>query len=171
MTLVAPVQTLRYSGAMPDDLYDHGILAWSEHQSSLLRRVARGEQVNEVDWPHVVEEIEDVGLSELNVARSILRQMLVHLLKIHGWPNHSACRHSRGEHVAFQTELEDRFASSMRQRIDQANLYQRSLVQVEPLAYDDMLPRPWPHDCPFTLDDLLTAERSDLEACLTAASA
>jgi hypothetical protein len=65
---------------MPDELYDHDILAWSQYQSSLLRRVARGERVNEVDWPHVVEEIEDVGLSELNAVRSYLRQLLVHLL-------------------------------------------------------------------------------------------
>ena len=46
---------------MPDDLYDHDALAWSEHQASLLRRVARGERVNEVDWEHVIEEIEDRG--------------------------------------------------------------------------------------------------------------
>jgi len=31
---------------MPDDLYDRDALAWSEHQASLLRRVARGERVN-----------------------------------------------------------------------------------------------------------------------------
>ena len=56
---------------MPDDLYDRDILAWSEHQSVLLRRVANGERLNDVDWDHVVEEIEDVGLSELNAVRSI----------------------------------------------------------------------------------------------------
>jgi hypothetical protein len=66
---------------MPDDLYDRDILAWSEHQSALLRRVARGERLNDVDWDHVVEAIQDVGLSELNAVRSCLRQMLVHLLK------------------------------------------------------------------------------------------
>jgi Domain of unknown function DUF29 len=51
---------------MPDDLYDRDILAWSEHQATLLRRAALGERVNDIDWAHVVEEIEDVGLSELN---------------------------------------------------------------------------------------------------------
>jgi hypothetical protein len=51
---------------MPDDLYDRDILTWSEHQSFLLRRVARGERVNVVDWPHLVEQIEDVGISQLN---------------------------------------------------------------------------------------------------------
>jgi hypothetical protein len=55
---------------MPDDLYDRDALAWSERQAALLRRVARGEPVNDVDWDHVVEEIEDVGLSRLNAIAS-----------------------------------------------------------------------------------------------------
>ena len=151
---------------MPNDLYDRDILAWSEHQSALLRRVARGERLNDVDWDHVVEEIEDVGLSELNAVRSYLRQMLVHLLKISGWPDHSACRHWRSELIAFQTELKDHFAPSMRQRIDLTTLYHRSLLQVEPLAHDDQPPRPWPEDCPFSLDDLLTDDHAALEARL-----
>jgi hypothetical protein len=46
---------------MSDDLYERGVLAWSESQAALLRRLAQGERVNEVDWAHVVEEIEDVG--------------------------------------------------------------------------------------------------------------
>ena len=46
---------------MPNDLYDRDVLAWSEHQADRLRRLARGERVNDLDWEHVVEEIEDVG--------------------------------------------------------------------------------------------------------------
>jgi len=51
---------------MPDDLYDRDAPAWSERQAELPRRVARGERVNDLDWDHVVEEIEDVGLPELS---------------------------------------------------------------------------------------------------------
>ena len=40
------------------DLYEHDILLWSEQQAELLRRLARGERVNGVDWAHVVEEID-----------------------------------------------------------------------------------------------------------------
>jgi hypothetical protein len=36
----------------------------------VLRRVAKGERVNEVDWDHVIDEIEDVGLSELHAVES-----------------------------------------------------------------------------------------------------
>jgi Domain of unknown function DUF29 len=42
------------------DLYGDDIRLWSERQGALLRRLA--EAVSEqVDWPHVVEEIEDMG--------------------------------------------------------------------------------------------------------------
>jgi uncharacterized coiled-coil protein SlyX len=41
------------------DLYGEDIRLWSETQSALLRRPSTGEAVvDQVDWPHVVEEIE-----------------------------------------------------------------------------------------------------------------
>jgi Domain of unknown function DUF29 len=41
------------------DLYGEDILLWSERQGDLLRRLAAGESVSDqVDWPHVVDEIE-----------------------------------------------------------------------------------------------------------------
>ena len=44
------------------DLYGDDIRLWSERQGALLRRLANGEAVfDQVDWPHVVEEIEDLG--------------------------------------------------------------------------------------------------------------
>jgi Domain of unknown function DUF29 len=56
------------------DLYDTDILLWSERQADLLRRHAAGERVNDasIDWPNIVEEIEDVGRSELNSVESLL---------------------------------------------------------------------------------------------------
>ena len=95
---------------MPDDLYDRDVLAWSEHQADLLRRLARGERVNDVDWEHVVEEIEDVGLSELNAVRSYVRLMLVHLLKHQGWPDRLAADHWRHKIVSFQSDAAQRLS-------------------------------------------------------------
>lgn len=151
---------------MPDDLYDRDVLAWSQHQADLLRRVSRGEQVNGVDWEHVVEEVEDVGLSQLNAVRSYLRLVLVHLLKVHGWPAHGAVRHWREEIAAFQEEAVQRFTASMRQRIDLGELYRRALRQVEDADYDGEPSHPLPASCPFTLDQLLNERRAALEAML-----
>jgi hypothetical protein len=47
--------------------YDSDILSWSEQQSALLRRLARGEKVNaQIDWENVVEEVESVGREQLH---------------------------------------------------------------------------------------------------------
>jgi len=44
------------------DLYGDDIRLWSERQGALLRRLSVGEPVSEqVDWQHVVGEIEDLG--------------------------------------------------------------------------------------------------------------
>jgi chromosome segregation ATPase len=44
------------------DLYGDAIRLWSERQGALLRRLSGGEAVSDqVDWQHVVGEIEDLG--------------------------------------------------------------------------------------------------------------
>ncbi len=149
---------------MPDDLYHRDALAWSEHQAMLLRRAARGERVNDIDWTHVVEEIEDVGLSELHAVQSLLQQILVHLLKLHGWPKRSTAGHWRAEIVAFQADLCRRFAPSMRQRIDLPQLYGLAAAQVGKLRYAGRPAAPAPQNCPVTVADLLTKSPEHMEA-------
>jgi hypothetical protein len=94
--------------------------------------------------------------------------MLVHLLKIYGWPDSSSIDHWRGEVVSFQADAEQRFAPSMRQRIDLGKLYGAALKQVEGVRYDGVAPHSWPLVCPFTLDELLTERRVVLEERLGA---
>ena len=107
-----------------DGLYERDALAWAEQQADLLRRLAAGEAVNEaVDWPNVIEEVEDVGQSQLRACRSLLRPALVHLLKLQAWPDSLAAGHWREEAGAFLVDAEDCFTPSMRQRIDLDELY------------------------------------------------
>jgi predicted nucleotidyltransferase len=156
---------------MPDDLYDRDALAWSERQAELLRRVARGERVNDVDWDHVVEEIEDVGLAELHAVESYLEQLLAHLLKLRGWPNLGASNHWRGEIATFQAGAVRRFAPSMRQRIDLAGLYATAVQQIEPRSYGGVAAPTAPATCPVTLDQLLGLPRAELEAAFSTVDA
>jgi Domain of unknown function DUF29 len=153
---------------MPDDLYDRDALAWSERQVALLRRVARGERVDDVDWDHVVEEIEAVGISELNAVHSYLNRILVHLLKLRGWPELESEQHWRAEISGFQFGLEDCFTPSMRQRIDLAKIYDRAKRQIGLLSYGGKSALPPPESCPITLDQLCTAPVEDLEAAFSA---
>ncbi len=145
---------------MPDGLYERDALAWSEQQAALLRRVAAGERLNEaVDWAHVIEEVADVGISELRACRSLLRQALVHLLKLHAEPGSQAAEHWRSEAAGFLTDARDAFSPSMRQKIDLADLYADALYRTG----IGRVVAGAPEVCPFMLDDLLTV-RPDLAA-------
>ena len=78
------------------DLYESDILAWSEQQAKLLRRLGAGERVNDlVDWENVAEEIESVGSEQLHAVRSYLTQALLHDLKAEAWPTSRDVPHWR----------------------------------------------------------------------------
>lgn len=83
---------------MPDGLYERDILAWSEEQARLLQRLTAGEPgVNAVvDWPDLIEELQDLGLSPLEACESLSRQASVHLLKLYAWPGSRSAGHWRG---------------------------------------------------------------------------
>ena len=142
---------------MPDGLYERDALAWAERQAELLRRLAAGERLNEpVDWPNVIEEVQDVGLSELRACKSLLRQTLVHLLKLYAWPGSTAAAHWRSEVIGFRADMRDRLALSMRQRISLDEIYRVALEQVQAGTDNSGEPRPMPATCPFVLDDFLS---------------
>ena len=149
---------------MPDDLYERDVLAWSERQAELLRGVARGELLNDVDWPHIIEEIEDVGLSELHACQSLLMHGITHLLKIKGWPA-GPVSHWRSEAVVFFADARRRYAPSMRQRIELPKLYRDALNRVLALTVNGDPPQILPAEYPFDIEDPV-AEVADLDLLL-----
>ncbi len=103
---------------MPDDLYNRDILEWSRQQANLLRRLAAGERANDLDWPNLIEEVEDVGKSELRACAGLLTRAIEYLLKVRGWPNGDAVPHWRSEAIIFLGDASAAFSPSMRQRLD-----------------------------------------------------
>jgi hypothetical protein len=148
---------VREENAM-SDLYEADILLWSERQAALLRRRAAGELVNdsELDWPNIVEEIEDVGRSELRSCRSLLRQALRHMLKAEAWPVSRDAPTWRADAIDFRRQARDAFTPSMRQKIDVERLY-REALQALPEAVDGKPPLPINTAAP-SLDELLSEE-------------
>ena len=148
---------------MPDGLYEHDALAWAEQQATLLRRLAAGERVNDaVDWPNVIEELQDVGLSELRSCQSLLLQAMTHLLKLHAWPGSQSATHWRGEAGVFLDDAERRFTPSMQQRIGLEVLYAKALRRAREATDAAGVPRPLPDACPFELDGLLAGDLAEL---------
>lgn len=137
------------------DLYETDILVWSEQQAELLRRLAHGERVNDqLDWEHLIEEVESVGSEQLHAVESLLLQALVHMLKAQGWPLARDVENWRADARGFRAQAANRFAPSMRQRLDLARLYRQALRAV-PATMDGQPPQPLPDACPATLDELL----------------
>jgi len=136
--------------------YDTDILEWSEQQSGLLKRLAAGEWVNNdaFDWPHIAEEIESVGRSQLSAVKSLLTQALLHMLKAQAWPNSLAAPGWRAEVIRFRLDAADCYTPSMRQHLDLAKLYVRALKAM-PEYIDGESPLLVPDTCPVTLEALL----------------
>ena len=150
---------------MPDGLYDADILLWSEAQADLLRRMEAGERVNAaIDWPNLIEEVEALGRSELNACSNLIRQALIHLLKLHAWPRSRSAGHWRTEILTFLAEAEQHFTPSMRQRIEVAALFKKAVAALRYETDDSGEPRKLPDTCPFTLDQLLADDVSPLWA-------
>jgi hypothetical protein len=130
---------------VPDGLYERDVLAWSQHQADLLRRLGRGERVNDIDWANVAEEVEDLGLSELHSVESVLDLFIVHLLKV-----------ATALHALDATT--DRRGKIIR-RGGPGNAGRQRRRRGTPGA--------WPDANPFSLDDLLAGDHTVLLARLT----
>ena len=138
------------------DLYETDVLEWSEHQVRLLRQHIAGQTGNEApDWDNIIEEIDNLGASQLSAVRSHLVQALIHDLKCEAWPLAPYVPHWRAEARVMRDNARDSYTPSMRQRIDVGDLYRRALRGL-PDTVDGLAPLPVPAACPVTLDELLS---------------
>ncbi len=155
-------------------LYDEDIYAWAEKQAAVLRRMAnRRDLPNDLDLAHVTEEIADLGISELNSAKSFVRNILTHLILAAIDMEANAVRHWLEEIATWHADLNDRLTPAMRRRIDMAQLWsqaQRSAVAKLVAHYESRTAAPIGRlatlagtPCPFNLDEL-TSDSLDVLA-------
>jgi hypothetical protein len=137
-------------------LYDTDFVEWTAHTADLLRQG----RFDEVDLEHVVEEIGDMGKLDLRAVRSQLRRMLMHLIKQSIQPERDGTRW-RGSIFSARQEILDelRDSPSLRRRLsDQMGDIYRAAVEdaLKETAWAERAGDPGiPHDCPFTLSQLL----------------
>ena len=92
-----------------------------------------GERVNDLDWEHVIEGIEDVGKSQLEAVRSLLALAIEHALRAGAWPDHAAARKWRNEVATFLGQARRRYEPGMAQNLDIVDLYADALAVVRSL--------------------------------------
>ena len=142
-----------------NNLYAEDVLLWSEQQAALLRRLGAGERVNEqIDWENVIDEVQSVGSEQLLAVESLLVQALAHMLKAEAWPLARDVGHWHAEGRRFRGDAAARFVPSMRQRIDMAKVYRRTMRAV-PDKIDGTHPlQTIPTIWPVTLEELLSED-------------
>jgi hypothetical protein len=139
------------------ELYETDFLRWTEEQAEALRQ-ARASAVNlPLDWDNLIEEVEDLGRSQLHAVISHLRLALLHDLKAEAWPLVRDAPHWRAEAVGHRQEAASRYTPSMRQRIDLTRIYRQAL-RAMPETVDGAPPLPVPTVCPVSLEELLAVD-------------
>ena len=89
---------------------------------------------------------------------------MVHLLKAHLFPGDTARGHWLIEADTFLADAGDRFAPSMRQRIDLDTIWRR--IRATTARNAGASAAALPAQCPWTIDDLLAADVNELLSTL-----
>jgi hypothetical protein len=145
----------------PSD-YKADILAWSERQSSLLRRLAAGEKIiDQIDWGNVIDEVESAGRRQLAELKSLLTQALAAMLKAWAWPQSPDVSRWNTEASSLRREAVEILAPTMQRRIDINEFYFKA-IRFLPRTIDGEEAPLFPTECPVTLEDLLADWHPDI---------
>jgi hypothetical protein len=137
--------------------YHTDAYAWALQQADALRRRA----ANELDWDNIAEEIEDVGIGEVNATLSQIDNIVRHRVYLRGWPDSLSVRRWQAELDEFTRQLHRHYKPSMttggNPRVTDAVVRESYTAAVKYcLAHMDEPPTvPLPAACPWTLDELL----------------
>ena len=88
-----------------EELYEQDFYAWTQAQAAALRRLGELRPNLDLDFPHLIEEVADLGTSQRDTVRSQLRRIIEHCLKLEysrAGPRRPA-RHSKIEARASST--------------------------------------------------------------------
>jgi hypothetical protein len=146
------------------EVYETDFVLWSAQQAERLRRLARGEQVNDVDWPNLVEEVETLGRSATSAVRSLLLRALEHILKAAAWPGAVSARKWLHDANVFLGDAQLDWAPSMAIHIDMDRLYARAVANVTDLEFEEGAPAALRERCPVSIEDLLHGKAEQLVA-------
>jgi hypothetical protein len=101
---------------MADDLYDQDFYLWTKAQAEALR--AHGRELDNLDYDHIAEELEDLGSSQRQKAESLVRQIIAHLFKLSASRNPYPTNHWIGEVIEFRLNLKRPLTRAIRNEIE-----------------------------------------------------
>lgn len=153
---------------MPDgNQYHEDFQAWAQNQAQKLRAASKGntEELKDIDFEHVCEEMEDLGRNEILRVKSLVRQAFAHLIKIAASPSADAVSHWERELLTFTLDASDGYGASYRQRIDMDEVWAKAQKQaaLDLEHFGEAMPS-LPKACPFDLDWMMGEDFTVAEA-------
>jgi hypothetical protein len=146
--------------ASREDLYERDFYVWARKQAAALRKLAATRPNVDIDWPHLIDEVDEIAMDYRDTCRSQLRRVMEHLLKLEFSP-------ARDPRVGWVEEVGDardvlgnKLSNMLRRdlRRNFGEIYARarkraaqSLAAHGEREAADRLPA----ECPYTLDQLL----------------
>ncbi len=133
-------------------LYETDDYLWLLKTIDLLKQ----KQLNELDLENLIEELEYMGSEKRNAVKSLLEQIIIHLLLLQFWTEEfdRNSYHWQGEILSFRTQLQDRLTTNFKNYLGEEvnSLYQRALKKVKLKTKFQV---DFPVECPYTLEQLL----------------
>lgn len=136
-----------------EGLYRDDFCVWAQRQAELLR----ARRFSDLDLEHLIEEVEDLGESLYRSARSRVRTIIEHLLKLEQSRSQDPRAGWRSTVLTQRDDLRDDLTPTLRRRIEEAlpDLFGQARRRAEVSLRDhgeqaaaDALPT----SCPYTLD-------------------
>ncbi|ACK64254.1 protein of unknown function DUF29 [Rippkaea orientalis PCC 8801] len=128
-------------------LYETDYPLWLEKQAIALKN----RDINALDWDNLLGEIESLGNEQIHAVNNLLKQIIIHRLKLDYSSEIYSRHHWKCEINSFIDTLEDKLTNSIRNKIDLEKPYSRARRTVLENYNLDL-----PKECPYALDELMT---------------
>ncbi len=134
-----------------NELYEHEYDRWLAEMVKLLKN----RDLEKLDYDNLIEELQALGRSEKNAVKSLLLQIIVHLMLYQFWQleKERNANHWAAEIITFRVQLEDKLTTNLRNYVAEelSKIYQNALLIVQKKTQLNSLPE----KCPYSLEQLL----------------
>lgn len=132
-------------------LYESNYLQWLEETIKCLKN----RQLADVDYENLIEELEDLANNEKRRVRSLLEQIIRHLLLYQYWDLEKPrnANHWSAEIISFRNQLNEDLSANLRNHLEDnfSIIYSNALDYVKAKTKLNNLPKL----CPYTLEQIL----------------
>lgn len=140
---------------MKSPIHDQDFLQWTEEQAMLLR----AGRMAELDVENILDEIEDMGREQKMALQSLMRMILVHLLKLDLSPAHGPQAKWIEEVLEFRAQAESRLDDTPSLAHYADELFRKAWPQARRIAQKSFEAHgetaELPAECPYTLEQVL----------------